>query len=1005
MIKLLRRFDILIVFFLFLLVIPAEYYEAFSWLEDQTIYLRHGIRSSFGSSESTAFSYDKIVLVTIDNEFYKKYKKFPIIRQDLASIIQNLDSLGAKIIFIDLLFELPSSFGGDPALAQAIKGEKVILASRAVFDEDNNFVKIKYPVSVLKNACTAGYVNITSPSSVSTFLSRVRIWPEITQWQDGWPAAVQIASKYLGVKPGMEKNRLIMGSISIPLDHFNDLYIDFSSLPKPYRFLHESAGISAWEFLDISNLDQYEIMELKEWVKDKIVILGEITEVPYDWFDTPVGMMYGMEIIADTVNTLLKKAPLRPVPFHIEILAGFLLFSGIVFCTVYIRVPLLQTLSAASCLFAFIFFCTFAYAGKGLVVSMTGNLIAGVSGLFIFSISSYFREKECSNARRMEKEQAEKERQAAQAATQAKSEFLANMSHEIRTPMNALIGFIELVLEDSKLPKFHKKSLATALNSAKSLISIINNILDLSKIESCRLELENHLFDLHQFMEGILKIFEVKCREKGLELFLHIHHDLEQYYIGDSARLGQIIINLLGNAVKFTETGSITITVSLNDGKPDMLHFSVADTGIGIAPGRTDKIFEPFTQADNSTSRRFGGTGLGTTISRQLARLMGGDIWVESRQGRGSVFHFTVLMQPADMAQVSAEIKHSAADKDSSQAPSRCFRVLVAEDIEENMTLAEIRLLQQGHRVIKAVNGLEAVKKYQEESPDIIFMDIQMPEMDGLEAARQIRSLETNTRIPIVALTASLMKDEMDNCLQAGMDAVEGKPVNFIRLFEIMEKLVPKDSGNKKQKPAENQDLCPGPAPDIKGVDMEKGLDLWQNEAAYKKALASFCKNYGHASDDILKCLKDSNRDGAYQITHALKGVSGTLAITGIYRIAERLNKGIKEKNFDELFPLISSLKAELKDVVSFIEHIEPEQEKSGDMKDVLDKNELKEIFQGILASCEEYNPDEAVLFLAKLKHSSFSSQIAPIEHELEMFEFDKAIEETLKLAKELKIE
>ncbi|QTA79308.1 Histidine kinase, PAS domain-containing [Desulfonema limicola] len=238
-------------------------------------------------------------------------------------------------------------------------------------------------------------------------------------------------------------------------------------------------------------------------------------------------------------------------------------------------------------------------------------------------------------------------KEAAESASLAKSTFLANMSHEIRTPMNSILGFLELSLEDTALSEIHRKNLRTALNSAKFLLILINNVLDISKLENGRMELEKQGFYLHQMMEETLQVFEMKCREKDLELSCNIHPDLPLYFTGDRSRLRQILINLLENAFKFTEKGKIDIIITpiTKNNNLDMIQFSISDTGIGIPPERLAFIFDPFTQADSSTSRRFGGTGLGTTISKQLIKMMGGEIWVESEVGKGSIFHFTIQMK------------------------------------------------------------------------------------------------------------------------------------------------------------------------------------------------------------------------------------------------------------------------------------------------------------------------------------------------------------------------
>ncbi len=264
--------------------------------------------------------------------------------------------------------------------------------------------------------------------------------------------------------------------------------------------------------------------------------------------------------------------------------------------------------------------------------------------------------------RRQTEEALRNAKEAAEAASRTKSEFLANMSHEIRTPMNSVLGFLELAMEYPLLPS-PQNYLNTAHNSAKSLLTLINDILDVSKLESGRLELENSPFDLIQMTEDTLRVFKIRAMEKGLSLSFETPHDLPRYFVGDSSRVRQIIVNLVGNAVKFTEKGEIRVAVFAPDRK-NMLHFSVSDTGIGIPADRLDKIFDPFTQADASTTRRFGGTGLGTTISRQLAELMGGKIWAESEEGKGSTFHFTVCMEQTDtIPESEPECLHSGSGR------------------------------------------------------------------------------------------------------------------------------------------------------------------------------------------------------------------------------------------------------------------------------------------------------------------------------------------------------
>jgi len=301
--KMLKKHDILFVILLFVFSSLAEYHEIFSLWEDQTIFFRHGIRSVFGNQKDTAFLLDKIVIVSIDDRFFNTYGMYPLRRSDLAQILSNLNALGAKVICADLFLDLPDAYGEDRHLAEVVSRTPVILASRAVFDSENRFEDMSYPLPMFRKAGNSGYVNLTSPSSSLTFLSRLRILPEITEKEGGWPIAVQAVAAYLETEPVLTGNILHIGDISIPLDHFGDMYIDFSPIPEDYRFLCQYAGIPASDFLNISGLDRAETAELRMWVQDKIVIIGDTTVISHDWFDTPVGMVYGAEIIADTIST------------------------------------------------------------------------------------------------------------------------------------------------------------------------------------------------------------------------------------------------------------------------------------------------------------------------------------------------------------------------------------------------------------------------------------------------------------------------------------------------------------------------------------------------------------------------------------------------------------------------------------------------------------------------------------------------------------------------------
>ncbi len=382
---------------------------------------------------------------------------------------------------------------------------------------------------------------------------------------------------------------------------------------------------------------------------------------------------------------------------------------------------------------------------------------------------------------------------------------MANMSTN-PDPMNSVIGYLDLSLEDPALGSRTRKNLSTATRSARTLLRLLNDILDVSKMESGKLELEHAKFNLGFLLDDVIESFQSKADEKNIKLDYAFYPDMGQCYLGDQIRLRQVLINLVGNALKFTEQGSVSVQVAPGD-KPEILHFTVTDTGIGIAADKIENILEPFTQADVTTTRRFGGTGLGTTISRQIVELMGGEIWIKSRLNAGTAFHFTAKLPESECTlNCTKDCDHYREHKRISppSGPRRRLNLLIAEDVEENAELCRIRLEAQGHRVTHAWNGKEAVAAHQQETFDLILMDLQMPEMDGLEASVCIRKAERgkNRRTPIIALTASLMREDKASCFNAGMDAVVGKPVDFTDLFDRIEQLAPQAAG----KPATGSD-------------------------------------------------------------------------------------------------------------------------------------------------------------------------------------------------------
>ncbi len=376
-------------------------------------------------------------------------------------------------------------------------------------------------------------------------------------------------------------------------------------------------------------------------------------------------------------------------------------------------------------------------------------------------------------------------RRIAEQATRAKSEFLANMSHEIRTPMNGVIGMTELALGTECTPQ-QREYLETVRLSAESLLTVLNDVLDFSKIEAGKMLLDPVAFRVRETVAGAVDLLSPRARAKGVAMSYRVAADVPDAVVGDPTRLRQVLLNLAGNAVKFTDRGEVTVTVACEeggDGDVRKLRFSVRDTGGGIAPEHQGKIFEAFEQADGSITRKYGGTGLGLAISSQLVRLMGGRIWLESELGRGSTFHFT-----APLGLGAREPFAPAAALDPAPA-RRAARVLLVEDNRVNQRVVASVLEQRGHLVAIAGNGLLAVEEAGRGEYDVVLMDVQMPEMDGFEATAEIRRREraAGRRTPIYAMTACAMKGDRERCLDSGMDGYVSKPIRTAELIALVE--------------------------------------------------------------------------------------------------------------------------------------------------------------------------------------------------------------------------
>ena len=507
----------------------------------------------------------------------------------------------------------------------------------------------------------------------------------------------------------------------------------------------------------------------------------------------------------------------------------------------------------------------------------------------------------------------EEAKKAAEEANESKSRFLASISHEVRTPLNTIMSMSELLLRKG-LPHTHEEYVDAIKISADSLLEIITDILDISRIEAGKLTLEAADFEFRAALDGMLKALGIWASQKGLNLRHEVDDDVPHVVIGDPTRLRQIVSNLVSNAVKFTEHGSIDVKVAVNSKEEDGvgLLISVEDTGVGIPEGKQAAIFEAFSQVDTSTTRRHSGSGLGLAIANQLVAMMDGRLWVESEVGQGSKFCFTAHFKlGADLASPEDASGDSFASETQPQSPAgRSLRVLAVDDIRFNLIAVRELLGDCGHSVVTIGSAPEALELLKTDSFDVVLMDVQMPDMDGFQATSAIRATEKEegSRTPIIGLTAHATEEDRERCRQAGMDGYVPKPIQIDDLLRVMGQVVFGSAAAAvvaDRKKSRDEDDC---------FDRQTALDqLDGNEALLKRLVALFFADYPGYLAEIREAIEAGDPHKLGEAAHGLKGPVSTIALTRALELVVDLQDRGRQGNLDGADEVYQDLEQEIK--------------------------------------------------------------------------------------------
>ncbi len=610
-------------------------------------------------------------------------------------------------------------------------------------------------------------------------------------------------------------------------------------------------------------------------------------------------------------------------------------------------------------------------------LSLTGQSIAkykcGKVMKFIGVIQNISERKKNEAELKAAKEEAEK-------ANLAKSQFLANMSHEIRTPMNAILGLTHLISE-SDLSDYQKNYISKIQGSSKTLLRIINDILDFSKIEAKKLEIENIKFNLFKIFENVATLYKTSAIDKGININFDIEEDVPEVLKGDPLRLEQIMSNLITNAIKFTDQGEVKVSVKTAEETESKikLHFSVADTGIGLTEEQMGRLFEAFTQADNSMTRKYGGTGLGLAISKLLVELMNGYIWVESKYGEGSNFQFIIELDKVSNIEMPIK-EHNEESSIKFESVLKYKKILLVEDNDINQLVAKDILERVGIDVTIANNGKEAIKYVSTNKFDAVLMDVQMPIMDGYKATEILRKNYTSLELPIIAMTANALRGDREKSIACGMNDYIPKPINPDTLFKTLIKWLRDNNSEhieKSIKEAFNEKF--------EILDFNKTLvRLGNDKKFYYDLLTKYRDNYSDLVDQFYNMKMNNQYDEAKRFIHSLKSVTGNIGAVKLNKFIVQFEKqytSYDEESLKENLKKLSTLNEELINSITKVISTEkiPENQLSSNfhicealnkLLEALQKartKEIKECMNSLIKNYEDNNFTEEINKIKKL--------------------------------------